>query len=298
MSQDKPRVFVVGAGGFLGSHAARVLREKFTVIPGKHFPSGADDVAIDIREVSSVNAAFDAARPNIVVLLAAMSDIDRCETAPAEAHAVNVQGTAHVAEACIRSGARLLFVSTAAVFDGKAHGYAEDSLINPVSVYGKTKAEAENLVLKLGAAAIVVRVALVLGFAGKADTNSMMDGFAKRWMMGESIALPTYEQRNPIDAETCCEFMADLLTHAQTQGIFHIGSSDVASRYEIGLRVAVRMGYRGLVRPLSEPIPGRAPRGADHFLLTDKLRAHCARAIPTCDQVIARCFGGSTKSQV
>jgi len=298
MSQSKPRLFVIGAGGFLGSHAARVMSASFDVIRGGRANSAPYDVDIDVREASSVKAAFQAATPDVVLLLAALSDIDRCEAFPEQAWAVNVHGTEEVTNACARAKARLLFVSSSAVFDGRKHGYDEDTPTNPVSVYGMTKAGAENLVLSLGSLAIVVRVALVIGFAGKSGTNSMLDGFAKRWAVGEPIPLPIYEQRNPIDAGTCCQFMSELLEHPQTHGIFHIGSSDAASRYEIGIRVAAHMGYIGLVRPLREPIFGRAPRGPDHFLLTDKLRTHCISPIPTCDQVIARCFRGSAQSQV
>src|SRR5258707_586152 len=90
MSLDKPRVFIVGAEGFLGHHAARVMSANFAVVRGSRHISNEHGITIDVREPFSVKAAFDAAHPDIVLLLAAISDIDRCEAFPEEAWAINV----------------------------------------------------------------------------------------------------------------------------------------------------------------------------------------------------------------
>jgi len=293
MSKEKPRMFIIGSRGFLGSYAARAAKSEFAVIGGNRTATGhADEVLVDIRDEDSVKAAFQTAQPDVVMLFAAHSDIDYCEQHPEEAYAVNVRGVEHVANACDRRKARLVFTSTGAVFDGRRHGYSEDSPVSPVSVYGKTKAEAEVLALALGPFAIVVRIALGIGFAGRSGTNALLDSLKARWASGQSVNLPTFEQRNPIDATTLSRFLLDLLEKQETQGIFHVGSGEPISRYDLGLKLSARMGYADCVRPQLEPVPGRAPRGPDHFLLTEKLRMTCRTAIPTCDQVIERCFDG------
>jgi len=224
------------------------------------------------------------------MLFSAISDIDRCQQFPDEAEAVNLRGPQNVADACAASNARLLFTSTGAVFDGEKHGYSEEDPVSPVSIYGETKVEAEKAVLALGPSAIVVRIALVIGFAANNGTNSILDSLKKKWTSGQIVALPVNEQRNPIDAATASRFMLELLRKSAI-GIFHIGCSDPITRYDLGLKLVHRMGYpRNQVQPQWEPIPGRAPRGPDHYLLTDKLRAASAIPIPTCEQVIERCF--------
>jgi dTDP-4-dehydrorhamnose reductase len=132
---------------------------------------------------------------------------------------------------------------------------------------------------------------LVIGFALPPEPNGILDKFKQRWARGESTAFPVFEKRNPIDAERCSQFIFELVNREQ-HGIFHIGSSDSISRYDLGLRLASKMGYSGCVQPQQEPVPGRAPRGPDHFLQTDKLRVACAISIPSCDQVIEGCFDG------
>ncbi len=287
-------MFVIGAGGFLGSYAARAAKAEFEVVRGSRKAAGIpDEVLVDIRDENSVKAAFEVAQPDVVMLFAAHSDIDYCEQHPEEAHAVNVRGVEHVVNACDRRKARLVFTSTGAVFDGQQHGYSEESPVSPVSVYGETKAKAEVLALALGPFAIVVRIALGIGFASRAGTNAFLDNLKTRWDSAQSVMLPTFEKRNPIDAATLSQFLLDLLEKQETHGIFNVGSREPISRYDLGLKLAARMGYSDCVQPQLEAVRGRAPRGPDQFLLTDKLRMTCRTPIPTCDQVIERCFDGT-----
>jgi len=288
----RERIFIIGAQGFLGAHAARKCAEVFDVFTGSRAaatdPGG---VQIDITDQAGVDEAFQRVQPDAVLLLAALSDIDRCQAEPDRAFAVNVRGPEHVANACVRTNASLLFTSSAAVFDGSKHGYTEEDAVSPVSVYGKTKAGAEAVVLGLDPSAIVLRFALVLGFAGRKGTNAMLENLSERWAGGTPVATPTFEYRNPIDAGALSSFMLELLRNEQAHGIFHAGASESISRYNLNVKLAERMGYsRKLVLAQTEPDRGRAPRGLDHFLLTDKLRAVCYTPIPSCDQVIARCF--------
>ena len=294
MPKEKSRLLIIGSRGFLGSYTAGLASDEFSVIEGNRALSGRSaELSIDIADEASVKAAFAQAKPEFVLLLAAISDIDRCEQFPEQANAVNFRGAEHVAEACARGSARLLFTSTGAVFDGLHHGYTEQTPVSPASVYGQSKASAEASITRLLPSAIVVRIALAVGFAAPPNANALLDTLKKRWGAGESIAFPVFEQRNPIDAPTCSRFMLDLLRNPAARGIFHIGSQDPITRYELGLKLAHRMGYSDCVRPQLEQVPGRAPRGPNHHLLTDKLAAISAIPIPTCDQVIERCFDGS-----
>jgi dTDP-4-dehydrorhamnose reductase len=292
VSKQKPTALIIGSRGFLGRYAVRAAASEFTVVEGNRTRNGrASEVMIDIRDQDNVASTFREVRPDVVLLLAAHSDIDYCEQHPEEAWAVNFRGADHVAEACAGVGARLVFTSTGAVFDGRQHGYDEESPVGPVSVYGETKAEAEKLIFARLPDTLVVRLPLIIGFALPPDANAFLDKLEQRWTRGETVALPVFEQRNPIDAGSSSQFIFELVKRGQ-HGIFHIGSLESISRYELGLRIASKMGYSDRVRPQQEPIPGRAPRGPDHFLKTGKLSAACDLPIPSCDQVIERCFDG------
>jgi len=289
---NKPRLLIIGARGFLGTYGARSSADRFEVIRGDRSSSAQPGtVQLDIVDSASVNRAFRQVQPSYVLLLAAMSDIDRCEAAPEQAFATNARGAEHIANACARANARLLFTSTAAVFDGKKHGYREDDEVSPLSVYGNSKAWAENAVRSLLPSAIVLRFALVLGFARKGGTNAMLDSVMQKWKAGQPVSFPTRETRNPVDADSLSKIMIGLLGNHRVSGLYHVGATDSISRFELGKRLAARAGVSsGLVRPLDKTVPGRAPRGEDHFLLTDKIRKVCNLGVQTSDQVIERCF--------
>jgi dTDP-4-dehydrorhamnose reductase len=286
------RLLIIGATGFLGTHAVRSSAGKFEVIRGERRANGEPGtVHLDISDVASVDRAFADVRPDCVLLLAAMSDIDWCEAWPERAFAANARGAENVANACAQSNARLLFTSSAAVFDGKKHGYSEQDRTSPLSVYGKTKAWAENAVKTLLPASIILRFGLVLGFAHKSGTNAMLDNIFQKWKAGETVHFPIREMRNPIDAQSLSAIMIGMLSNSELSGVYHVGSSDSISRYELGKRLAARAGVSpSLVRPQDSPTPGRAPRGEDHFLLTDKIHNVCHVETVSSDQVIERCF--------
>ena len=288
----KTRVLIIGARGFLGSYAAEAASPMAEIVRGDRNGAESGAISIDIRDASSVNEAFASVRPDGVLLLAAMADIDRCEAQPEEAYAVNVLGAENVAVACARIGARLVFASTGAVFDGRKHGYREDDQVSPVSVYGKTKVEAEAIVRALVPSAAIVRLSLVLGWARRRGTNSMLDTLRERWSAGKPVSFPVTETRNPIQAAYAAEVMAALLLrYRDACGIYHAGASDTISRYDLGRRLASRMRVPDhLVQPQVEPVAGRAPRGEHHFLLPGKLQELLRTQAQTCQQVVEGCF--------
>jgi len=296
---DRERLLIAGASGFLGAYAVHAAQSdpRFHVICGDRDGTyagnapGAETVKLDIADSASVDRAFREARPDCVLLLAAISDIDRCEALPELAFAVNARGAERVANACVRCNARLLYTSSAAVFDGDKRGYTEEDEAAPISVYGKTKLWAEQAVASLLPSAIVIRFALVLGFAHKLGTNAMLNTLMARWHARETVSFAAREERNPIDAASLSSVMIRLLGDRALHGIYHAGALDSLSRYALGLRLAARAGVSAeFVRPQYEPVPGRAPRGRTHFLLTDKLRNACNIDSGNCEQVIERCF--------
>lgn len=294
MSETRPRLLVIGAGGFVGSWVARRAEATFDVTYGmRRATADAPSVAIDITQADSVRAAFDQARPEVVLLTAAMADIDRCEAEQPLAEAVNYLGPLHVAQECARRGTRLLFTSTDAVFDGTLRAYAEDAEPTPVNFYGRTKARAEAAIRNLLPTAAIVRCSLVLGRGPIPGTNSYIDKLTATFRAGKSVQVPTFEYRNPIDVATLTSALL-ALARSTAGGIFHIGSSDKMSRYQLARRVAEKLGVSlDIVQPLDAPPAGRAPRGLDDFLVCGRLPAAIAFVVPTCEQVIERALDGT-----
>jgi dTDP-4-dehydrorhamnose reductase len=285
------RLLIFGARGFIGGWLASTAQRFFEVIPADL------DGRVDIVDREACRRVFDAVRPDIVYLLAAISDIDRCEREPRLAEAVNVEGPENIACECLRTGARLLFTSSGAVFDGSAPGYVETDPVSPVSVYGRTKACAESVVADLLPDAVIVRLSLVLGLAPQGGTNALVNKLLASWEARRVVPTPVSEYRNAIDAPTLANFLLELVADDRAAGIYHAGSANSLSRFEIARRLAAAFGYPAdLVEPQINPPEGRAPRGRCEFLRTEKLAAICRTPIPTCEEAIERCAHATAQS--
>jgi dTDP-4-dehydrorhamnose reductase len=134
------KIAITGASGRFGRGLQLALEQKHTIYLVRH----AD---VDITKADDVGRVLAAIHPDVVIHTAALPDIDYCETHPEETHKVNVDGTRNVMRTAEQIGAGLVHISTDAVFDGtKGAPYVETDATNPISVYGRSKLAAEQVV--------------------------------------------------------------------------------------------------------------------------------------------------------
>ncbi|HEX2022573.1 MAG TPA: lipopolysaccharide biosynthesis protein RfbH [Candidatus Thermoplasmatota archaeon] len=242
MAEQGPRrALVVGASGLVGGALVAVLeREGFQVAAASRSRAGEKGVTMDVRDAASVDAAFAKARPDVVFLAVnASGGVDACEKDPREAHAVNVDGTRHVAQAAKRAGARLVYYSTDYVFDGKGGPYGEDAPPNPVSVYGRTKAEAERIVRDADPDRhLVLRTTAVFGW-DRGSKNFAMQVWEKL-SAGQPMRVPHDQLTNPTLAEFLAEVSVRLVQQGET-GTLNVVGRDRVSRADLGRELAKTM---------------------------------------------------------
>lgn len=128
------RLLVTGASGQLGTTLLQLAKT--------HPILGLKRPEVDLRDAAAVRRAVESFRPDAVLHTAALTHVDYCEDHADEAHAVNAVGTENVVRAA--GGARVVYLSTEYVFDGKAGPYTEEDLPNPLSVYGRSKLDGET----------------------------------------------------------------------------------------------------------------------------------------------------------
>lgn len=233
------RFLVTGAAGQLGwDVSTRLERDGAEVVRTTH-------ASLPIDDERAVGAAIDAARPDVVIHAAAMTNVDRCEEEPQTAEAVNALGTQHVADAAARVGAHLVYVSTDYVFDGAAtRPYTEDDETGPLSIYGATKLRGERA---CPPEATVVRTAWVAGAHGSNFVTTVL-GLCER----------DAELRFVDDQRSAPTFSADLagalvaLATDRRPGCFHVTNAGDASRFELAREtVALAGGDPDRVVPIS-----------------------------------------------
>ena len=221
------RILVTGATGFLGAHATAALRARGHVV--RTVARRAADVAVDLCAPGMVAAVVQATSPDLVLHLAAMSRIADCERDPDAAWRANAWLPEQFAE---RFGARLLYVSTDLVFDGRAAPCAEDAPVAPLSVYGSTKAEGERAACAHGGR--VVRLPLLFGpdAHGRGATASLRLALS----VGRPVHLYTNEYRTPLHAGDAAALLADLLPDVEGPRLVHLPGPERCSRWEFGRR--------------------------------------------------------------
>jgi dTDP-4-dehydrorhamnose reductase len=284
------RLLVTGASGLLGGRLAQLLAREFTVVAGVRrspAPIGLATIPLDLASPDSVRAVFDTVRPE-AVLHAGVANVDRCESDPGESEAVNVGGTALVAEACAHHGARLVALSTDLVFAGSVResGLAETDPPGPLLAYGRTKLAGEEEALQRCAGSAVVRIALVCGRGfGPRGTSSERVAWALR--RGERPRLFTDQWRTPLDAEAIAPALARLL-RGSGEGRYHLGGPERVSRYELGRRTAAAFGLdpAGIEAVTQATLSIGSPRPADVSLDSSRARTELGFAPRTLDEMI------------
>jgi len=162
---DGERVFITGCGGMLGN----------AIFP--YFSSWYDNVIatdkdvnetwlefLDVRDQAALGKIFSRFAPDVVLHLAAETDLEFCETHPETAIAVNAEATKNIAQLAEKYDATMIYISTAGVFDGKKSGfYNETDMPNPIMVYGQTKYDGELFTRKYCSRSFVVRAGWMMG---------------------------------------------------------------------------------------------------------------------------------------
>jgi dTDP-4-dehydrorhamnose reductase len=245
------KAIIFGATGLLGAAFLREWQGDEVVRLGVEH--------LDIRDSDRVRQVVEETRPDWVVLAAAYTDVDGCESNSELAFAVNRDGAINVAEAAKRYGAKLLFISTDYVFDGtKTTPYEAGDARNPQSVYGRTKAEAEVRLLETIPSCCIVRTSWLFGVGGKCFPDTILKLAATRPVLDvvdDQRGCPTYT----IDlARAIVE-----LCRKDAAGIVHVTNSGHCSWFEFAQEIVKGAGSAAVVRPVSSQQMARpAPRPA------------------------------------
>ena len=160
-SLKTPRFFITGANGQLGFELQRALAPL-----GEVAACGRD--ACDLSSPDSIRAAVRAAKPDVIFSAGAYTAVDKAESEPDLARAINATAPRILGEEAAKLGALVIHYSTDYVFDGtKPSAYREEDATNPLGVYGKTKLEGENALAASGADHLIFRTSWVFGAHGK-----------------------------------------------------------------------------------------------------------------------------------
>jgi len=207
---------------------------------------------LDVRDHNAVRSAVRESDPEIILHLAAETDLERCETDRDHAYLTNAVGTQNVALVAAERNLPLVYISTAGVFDGTKEGepYTEFDRPNPINVYGGSKYEGELIVQRAVGRHFIVRAGWMVGgrerdhkFVAKV-VNQLRDGARMIYAVTDKFGTPTYTE----------DFAQNLLALIATPyfGLYHMTCEGAGSRLDVARLIVEYYGRRDVeVIPVS-----------------------------------------------
>jgi len=272
------RILITGGTGLLGQALLKIAPPDAqlygTYLPGKppttemacpFFP-------LDVRDPSQVKEIFDQVKPTAVIHTASIGSVDYSESHREESWAVNVGGTQCVGEECRRYNAKLIFISSNAVFDGNHPLYAENAPVHPINYYGQLKVEGEQWVQASGLAYAIVRPILMYGWHLPIERGNWVTTWIKLLGEGKRAQVVDDVKSKPLYAINCAQAIWAILAKNKT-GLYHIAGADHITLFDLARCTAEIFGLdASLIDPVpSSYFPEIAPRPRDTSFDTTKM---------------------------
>jgi len=276
-------ILITGASGLLGLNTAFEAAKDHLVFGQVNShrlnTSAFTVIQTDLLAPGAIQRLLEETQPDWVIHCAALANVDLCENDPQQARQLNSEVPRELAEHVARGGARLIHVSTDAVFDGVRGNYTEQDPPNPLGVYARSNLAGEQAVAEANPQAIIARVNL-FGWSIFARRS-----LAEFFFNNLSAAKPCM---GFTDVFFCPMLANDLglvflkMLDAGLNGLYHAVGSQCLSKYEFGVQLARRFGFdERLVIPSSVEEAGlKAARSPNLTICTDKLVHALGQSLP------------------
>lgn len=262
------RILLTGARGQVGAALARTLAPLGEV--EAHGRS-----SLDLRDLSSVEAAVARARPDVVVNAAAYTAVDRAESEPEQAFRVNAEAAGALARAAKSVGALLVHFSTDYVFDGAmTRPYLETDAPNPLGVYGRSKLEGERAIAASGCRHYVFRTSWVYARTGRNFVNAILAAAKAK----PELRVVNDQRGAPTSAAAIADAVARVLAdpggRGRPDGIYHLTAAGETTWYDFAREILKDAAPDLRLVPVTTAEYGAAaPRPRNSLLDNAKLRA-------------------------
>jgi dTDP-4-dehydrorhamnose reductase len=266
----KKRCLVTGASGLLGAEVMAVQDETGGVLGLCHDHGSPGLRSVDLREPDEVRAVIRDVEPDVVIHCAAYRDPDFCENNPDETRRLNVESVRSFCEV-LPAETKLVFISSDYVFDGTNPPYEEDAAPSPVSLYGASKVEAEEI-MRLREDGIIIRAPLLMGAGPTPEGSGFITQLVAAARSGEPLELDNVLVRFPTWARDVARAISFLLER-DARGTYHVSGARGGTRFAWTLEMASILGVSPAhLSPSDKVVPRKATRPLNSQLATNKIR--------------------------
>jgi dTDP-4-dehydrorhamnose reductase len=245
------KILVTGSAGMLGSTLCPTLTRRGQEVIATDFAQIYDGIHLDVSNYTQVDEIVSKTEPDIVLHLAAETDVDKCEREPDHAFLMNTIGTQNVALVCQKRNVTMAYISTTGVFYGdKSEPYTEFDPPNPINVYGRSKLEGEKIVQSLFERYYILRAGWMFG-GGPTKDKKFIGKIIKRMnetnmlkAVNDTMGSLTYT----VDFSQC---LADLI-ETNNYGLYHCINKGYCSRFDVAKKIVEFLGRSDVtVEPVS-----------------------------------------------
>ena len=274
------KILLLGKNGQLGWELQRALAPLGEVVALGH--DHAAPLFADLSEPESLAAIVQAVAPQIIVNAAAHTAVDKCESEPELARALNAQSPAVLAHEAKKLGAWLLHYSTDYVFDGSGSApWREDSPTGPLNVYGATKLAGEDAIRASGCQHLILRTSWVYAARGGNFAKTMLKLAVERerlTVVADQIGAPTGAE---LLADISAHMLRSALQRVEVAGVYHAAAAGETSwhgyarhviEFARGAGRAIKVAPDAIEAVPSSAYPTPARRPHNSRLDTRKLR--------------------------
>ncbi len=247
-------LLIIGHKGMLGSDLLEMSKDKYNVI-------GLDASDLDITDLDAVNKKLNEIKPNFIVNCAAYTNVDGCEENQDLAYSVNGVGARNLAIASNKLGQKpkIVHISTDYVFDGEGNSdLKEYDLVNPLSIYGKSKLMGEEMLKSFYDKYFILRTQWLYGVNGNNFVKTMIKLASERdslMVVDDQVGCPTYT----IDL---CKTILEVI-ETEKYGIYHVSNSEKVSWHGFAKDIFELAGVSIEVKPCTTeefPRPAHRPK--------------------------------------
>lgn len=237
------KILVTGGEGTMGNYVANVFNKSGVFLASKNI--------LDVTKKKQVIHVISDYKPDLIIHLASITDVDFCETHQTLAEQVNFGGTRNIVFACKTFNIPFVYISTATVFDGNnapKEGYTENDTPSPITVYGKTKLEGEKIIKKHLDRYIIVRIGWLIGGAEK--EKKFISLVRNKIERGETVRAVNDIFGTISYAQDVWLFIKEKLEKREF-GLYHFACQGVCSRFDMAKILKEMINPKATIIPVS-----------------------------------------------
>jgi len=266
------KILVTGSAGLIGTQLVKDLLDDNVEVYScynKTKPKFGIIINLDLKKKDDIVSTMKRVKPDVVIHLAAITDVELCETNKELASIVNTKATEILALESEKCNAFFMYMSTDYIFDGKIGMKNEESKPNPINFYGKSKLDGEEVLKKITTPNIIVRTSTPFGIHSK--RISFPFWIKKNLELKKEIPILMDQYTSPSYVPNISKMMIEVINKKIT-GIIHLADSTRISRYDFAVLIAKKMNIsQEFFKPIKiDQMNWKAQRPMDSSLDTTK----------------------------